>query len=145
MSDSLWPHGPQYTRIPCPSLSPRVCSDSSLLSQWCHPTILSSVAPLLLLSSIFPSLTVFSNESVLPIRWLKYGSFSFSISPSNEYSGLIFLKIDWFNLLAVQGTLKSLLVYQVNFCLVWVFSKFYLHMFSCLKQHRKNKYINKNK
>ena len=65
--------------------------------------------PLLLLPSIFPSIRVFPNESVLCIRWPKYQSFSFSISPSNEYSGLIFFRIDWFNLLAVQGTLKSLL------------------------------------
>ena len=65
--------------------------------------------PLLLLPSIFPSTRVFSNESVLHIRWPKYWSFSFSISPSNEYLGLIFFRIDWFDLLAVQGTLKSLL------------------------------------
>ena len=65
--------------------------------------------PLLLLPSIFPSIRVFSNESALCIRWPKYWSFSFSISPSNEYSGLISFRIDWFNLLAVQGTLKSLL------------------------------------
>ena len=65
--------------------------------------------PLLLLSSIFPTLMVFSNESALHIRWPKYWSFSFSISPSNEYSGLISFRIDWFDLLAVQGTLRSLL------------------------------------
>ena len=63
---------------------------------------------LLLLPSIVPSFKVFSNESVLCIRWPKYWSFSFSISPSNEYSGLISFRIDWFDLLAVQGTLKSL-------------------------------------
>ena len=65
--------------------------------------------PLLLLSSIFPSIRVFSNESVLPIRWTKYRSFSFSISPSNEHSGLISFRMNWLDLLAVQGTLKSLL------------------------------------
>ena len=65
--------------------------------------------PLLLLPSVFPSIRVFSSESVLHIRWPKYWSFSFSISPSNEYSGLIFYRIDWLDLLAVQGTLKSLL------------------------------------
>ena len=64
--------------------------------------------PLLLLPSIFPSIRVFSNESVLHIRWPKYWSFSFSISPSNEYSGLISFRMDWLDLLAVQGTLKSL-------------------------------------
>ena len=65
--------------------------------------------PLLLLPSIFPRIRVFSNESALHIRWPKYWSFSFTISPSNEYSGLITFRIDWFDLLAVQGTLKSLL------------------------------------
>ena len=65
--------------------------------------------PLLLLPQIFPSIRVFSNESVLHIRWPKYWSFSFSISPSNEYSGLISFRIHWFDILAVQGTLKSLL------------------------------------
>ena len=65
--------------------------------------------PLLLLPSIFPSIRIFSDESALPIRWPKYWSFSFNISPSNEYSGLISFRIDWFHLLAVQATLKSLL------------------------------------
>ena len=65
--------------------------------------------PLLLLSSVFPSIRVFSNESVLHIKWPKYWSFSFNISPSNEYSGLISFRVDWFDLLAVQGTLKSFL------------------------------------
>ena len=68
--------------------------------------------PLLLLPSIFPSIRVFSNESVLHIRWPKHWSFSFSNSSSNEYSGLISFRIDWFDLLAVQGTLKSLLQYH---------------------------------
>ena len=71
--------------------------------------------PLLLPPSIFPSIRVFSNESALHIRWPKYWSFSFSISPSNEYSGLISFRMDWLDLLAVQGTLKSLLQPQVNF------------------------------
>ena len=68
--------------------------------------------PLLFLPSVFPSTRVFSNELVLPIKWSKYWSFSFSISPSNEYSGLISFRIDWLDLLAVQGTLKSLLQYH---------------------------------
>ena len=71
-----------------------------------HPIL---CCPLLLLPSIFPSIRVFSNESALRIRWPKYWSFSFSISPSNEYSGLISFRMDWLDLLAVQGTLKSLL------------------------------------
>ena len=85
-----------------------VCSNSCPMSQWCHPTV-SSFLPLLLLPSIFPTMRVFSNESTLTITWPKYWSFSFNISPSNEYSGLISFRIDWFDLLAVQGTLKSLL------------------------------------
>ena len=113
MSDSLRPHGLQHTRPPCPSPIPRACSSSCPLSWWCHPTI-SSCYPLLLLPSIFPSITVFSNESILHIRWSKYQSFSFSISPSNEYSGLISFRIDWFDFLPVQGTLKCLLQHQLK-------------------------------
>ena len=69
--------------------------------------------PLLLLSSVFPSIRVFSSESALPIRWPKYWSFSFSISPSNEYSGLISFRISWFDSLAAQGALKSFLKMKV--------------------------------
>ena len=108
VSDSLRPHGLQHARPPCPSPTPRVYPDSCPLSRWCHPTISSSVV-LLLLLSIFPSIRVFSNESALCIRWPKYWSFSFNTSPSNEHSGLISFRMDWLDLLAVQGTLKSLL------------------------------------
>ena len=108
VSDSLRPHGLQHARLPCLSLSPRVCSNSCPLSRWCHPTISSSYRPLLLLLSVFPSIRIFSKESAL-LRWPKYWSFSFSISPSNEYPGLISFRIDWFDLLAAQGTFKSLL------------------------------------
>ena len=72
------------------------------------------LSPLLLLPSIFPSIRVFPNESVLPIRWPKYWSFGFSISPSSEFSGLISFRIDWFDFLAVQGTLKGLLQHQTS-------------------------------
>ena len=105
MSDSLQPHGLQLARLPCPSPTPRVYSTSCPSSQWCHS--LSHPCPPLLLPSIFPRMRVFS--SVLHIRWLKYWSFSFSISPSNEYSGLISFRINWLDFLAVQGTLQSLL------------------------------------
>ena len=85
--------------------------------------------PLLLLPSILPSIRVFSNESVLRIRWPKYWSFSFSISPSNEYSGLISLRMDWLHLLAVQGTLKSLLQYHSSKAsILWA-----NHFSSCVK------------
>ena len=82
--------------------------------------------PLLLPPSIFPSIRVFSNESVLHIRWTKYWSFSFSISPSNEYSGLISLRIDWLNLLAVQGTLKSLLQHHSSKASILRHSAFFM-------------------
>ena len=83
-------------------------------------------SPLLLLPSVFPSIRVFSNESALHIRWPKYWSFSFSISPSNEYSGLISFRIGWFDLLAVQGTLKSLLHYHSSKALVFQHSTFFI-------------------
>ena len=82
--------------------------------------------PLLLLSLIFPTIRVFSNESVLHIRWPNYWSFSFSISPSNEYSGLISFRIDWFNLLAVQGTLKSLLQHHSSKASILQCSAFFI-------------------
>src|SRR5574337_359000 len=82
--------------------------------------------PLLLLPSIFPSIRVFSNESVPPVRWPKYWSFSFSISPSNEYSGLISFRMDWLDLLAVQGTLKSLLQHHSLKALILWHSAFFM-------------------
>ena len=107
MSDSLQPHGPQHARPPCLNSwsLPKLMSIESVMPSnhliLCHP--------LLLLPSIFPSIRVFSNESVLHIRWPKYRSFTFNISPSNEHPGLISFRMDWLDLLAVQGTLKSLL------------------------------------
>ena len=110
MSDSLQPYGLQHTSLPCPSPTPRAYSNSCLLHWWCHSTNhLILCHPLLFLPSVFPSIKVFSKESVLRIRWPKYWSFSFSISTFNKYSGLIFFGMDWLDLLAIQGTLKSLL------------------------------------
>ena len=83
--------------------------------------------PLLFLPLIFPSIRVFSSELTLCIRWLKYWSFSFSISPSNEHSGLISLRIDWFNLLAVQGTLKSLLQHHNSKATILWCSAFFMY------------------
>ena len=111
VSDSLRSHGLQHARPPCPSPTPRVHSNSCSLSQRCHPTI-SSSCPLLLPPSVFPSIRVFSSESALRIRWPKYWSFSLSICPSNEHPGLISFRMAWLDLLAVQGTLKSLLQHQ---------------------------------
>ena len=106
VSVSLQRYGLQHARLPYPSPTPGDYSSSCPSIWWCQPTI-SSCLPLPLLPSGFPNIRVFSNESVLPIRWEKY--LSFSISPSNEYSGLISSRIGWFDLPTVQGTLKSLL------------------------------------
>ena len=121
MSDSLQPRGLQHARLPCPSPAPEACPWSRL----CHPTI-SSFHPLLLLASVFPSIKVFSNESVLHIRWPNDWSFSFSISPPNEYPGLISFMMDWLGLLAVHGTLKSLLQHHSSKASILQCSAFYI-------------------
>ena len=113
MFDSSRPHGLQHARLPCPSLSPGACSNSCSLSQWYHLIL---CQPLLLLSSIFPSIRVFSSELALCLRWPKY--WSFNISPSDEYSGLISFRINWFDLLAVQGALKSHLKHHSSKALI---------------------------
>ena len=100
---------PKHARVPSPSRFPKVCFKLTGIESVIPSNHLILCHPLLLLPSIFPSIRVFSNESVLHSRWPKYWSFSFSISPSNEYSGLISFRMDWLDLLAVQGTLKSLL------------------------------------
>ena len=117
VSDSLQPHESQHARPPCPSSTPGVHSDSCASSRWCHPAFI-LCHPLLLLPPIPPSIRVFSSESTLHMRWPKYWSFSFSISPSNEHPGLISFRIDWLDLLAVQGTLKSLLQHHSSFMLI---------------------------
>ena len=109
VSDSLQPNGPQHARLPCPSPTPGACSNSCSIEQVMPSNHLILCRPLLLLPSIFPSIRVPSNESVLRMRWPKYWSFNFSISPSNEYSGLISFRMDWLDFPAVQGSLKSLL------------------------------------
>jgi len=103
VSDSLRPHGMQHARLPCPSPTAR----AGIMGMPSNHLILCRL--LLLLPSIFPSIWVFSNESVLRITWPKYWNSSFSISPSSEYLGLISFRMDWLDLLAVQGILKSLL------------------------------------
>ena len=131
MSNSLQPHGLQHTRLPCPSLSPRACSNSCPLSLWCHPNISSSVIP-------SPSALNLSQHQclfqwvTLCLRWPKYWSFSFSISPSNDYSGLISFTIDWFDHLAVQGTLKSLLQHHNSKASFLQCSAFFMVQFSHL-------------
>ena len=103
MSDSLRPHGLQHARPPCPSPAPRVLLKLMSIELVMPSNHLILCHPLLLPPSIFPSIRVFSNELALCIRWPKYWSFSFNISPSNEHSGLIFFRMDWLDLLTVQG------------------------------------------
>ena len=108
VSDSFRPRGLQHTRLHCPSLSTELLKLMSIESMM-PSNYLILCCPLLLLPSILPSIEVFPSESALPIRWPKYWRFGFSISPSNEYSGLISFRNDCFDLLAVQATLKNLL------------------------------------
>ena len=129
VSDSLRPHGLQHTTLPCPSLSPRACSNSCPFTQWWHPTSSSSVIP-------SPPAVNHSQQqglfqwSTLNIRWPKY--WSFSISPSREYSGLISFRIDWLSLPAVQGTLKSLLQHHSSKTSILPSSAFFMVQFSHL-------------
>ena len=109
MSNSLLPHESQHARPPCPSPTSGVHSDSRPSSQVMQSSHLILCRPLLLLPLILPSIRVFSNEAALCIRWRKYWSFSFNISPTNEHLGLISFRMYWLDLLAVQGTLNSLL------------------------------------
>ena len=102
VSNSLWPYGLQHGRPPCPSPTPRVYSNSCPSSRWCHPTISSSVVPFFSCPQSLPA-SVFSNKSTLHMRWPKYWRFSFSIIPSKEHPGLISLRMDWLDLLAVKG------------------------------------------
>ena len=109
VSNSLRPHGLQHPKLPCPSPTPVTCSNSCPSSWWCYPNISSSVIPFSSCLQSFPTSRSFPMSQFFVIRWPKYWSFCFSTSPSNEYSGLISFRIDWFDFLAVQGTLRSLL------------------------------------
>ena len=120
MSDSLWPQGLQHARLPCPSLFPGVWSNSRPLSWWCHPTISASVVPFSPCPQSFPASESFPVSQLFASGSHNYWSFSFNISPSNEYSALISFRIDWFALLASQGTLKSLLQhYSLKASILW--------------------------
>ena len=125
VSNSLQRHEPQHARSPCPSPTPSplkpVSTESMMPSN--HPIL---CCLLFLLPPIPPSIRVFSNESALRIRWLKYWSFSFNISPSKEHPGLISFKMDWLDLLAVQGTLKSLLQHHCSKALILQRSAFFI-------------------
>ena len=127
MSDSLQPHEPQHTRPPCPSPTPGVHPNPCPLIELVMPSNqLILCHPLLLLPSIFPSIRVFSNESALRIRWPKDWRFSFNISPSNEHPGLISFRMDWLDLLVVQGTLKSLLQHHSSKPSILLHSAFFI-------------------
>ena len=126
VSNSLRPHGRQHTRLPCPSQTSRDYSNSCPLSRWCHATISSFVR-------------VFSNESVLCIRWPKYWSFSFNISLFSEHPGLISFRMDWLDLLAVQGNLKSLLQHHSSKTSILRHSVFFIvQLLTFIHDHWKN-------
>ena len=124
VSNSLWPNGLQQARLPCPSQTPGPYSNSCPSRRWYNHLLLCH--PLLLPPSVFASIMIFSNESVLCIRWPKYWSFGSSISPSNEYSRLISCRMDWLDLFAVQGTLKSLLQHHSSKASILHHSAFFM-------------------
>ena len=124
MSDSLRPHGLQQARPPCPSPTPIACSNSCPLSGM--PSNHLILCCPLLPPSVFPSIRVFSSESVLRIKWPKYWSFSFNISPSNEHPGVISFRMDWLDLLALPGTLKSLLQHHSSKASILCYSAFFI-------------------
>ena len=127
ISDSLPPHGLQHARLPCPSPTPGACKNSCPSSWWCHPTVSSSVVPFSSCLQSFPASGSFPmNESALCIRWPKYWSVSFNIRPSNDYSVLISFWIDWFDLLSVQETLKSLLQHHSSEASTLLSSAFFM-------------------
>ena len=137
LSPTLCDPGFQHTRLPGPSPTPGAYSNSCPLRRWCHPTI-SLCDPLPLLPSVFPSIRVYSNELVLCIRWPKYWTFSFSISPSSEYSGLFSFRMDWLDLLAVQGTLESSLTPQFKSINSLTLSFLYSPTLTAIHDHWKN-------
>ena len=126
MFDSLWSHGLQHARPPCPSPAPGVYPKLMSIESVMPSNHLILCHPLLLLSLIFPSIRVFSSESALRIRWPKYWTFSFNISPSNEHSGLISFRRDWLDLLAAQGILESLLQHHSSKAAIFQRSAFFI-------------------
>ena len=125
------PWAPPAHRLPCPSLSPRVCSDLCPMSQWCFLTISSSATPFFFCLQSSPASGSFP-VSQLFVSSGQYWSFNFSISPSSEYSGLISFRIDWFDLLAVQGTLKSLLQDHNLKASVYIYIYIHTHTYACM-------------
>ena len=138
VSDSLRPHELQHARPPCLSPTPRVYPNSCPLSQWCHPTISPSVVPFFSCPQSFPASGSFQ-MSTLHIRWPKYWSSSFNISPSNEHPGLISFRMDWLNLLVIQGTQESSLTPQFksinSLALSFPYSPTLMSIHDCWKNH----------
>ena len=126
LSHSLWPHRLQHARIHCPSLSPRVCSDSCPLCQWCYLTNSSSAALFSSCLQSFPASGSFPMSQLFAWGGQSIGSFSFSISPSNEHPGWISFRMDWLDLLAVQGTHKNLLQHHSSKSSVLQCSAFFI-------------------
>ena len=138
MSDSLQPHESQHARPPCPSPTPGVHPDSKSIESVMPSSHLILCRPLLLLPPIPPSIRVFSNESTLRMRWPKYWSCSFSIIPSKEIPGLIPFRMDWLDLLAVQGTLKSSPTSQFKSINSSALSLLHSPTLTSIHDHRKN-------
>ena len=126
VSYSLWPHGLQHPRLPCPLATPAAYSNSFPSSPWCHPTISSLVVPFSSNLQSFPASKSFPMSQFFASGSPKYWSFSFSISPSNEYLGLISFRVDYLDLLAVQGTLKSLLQHHSSKASILWHSAFFI-------------------
>ena len=139
VSNSLQPHESQHARPPCPSPTSRVHSDSRPSSQWYHPAISSSVVAFSSCPQSLPVSESFPNESTLHMRWPKYWSFSFSIIPFKEIPGLISFRMDWLDLLAVQGTLKSLLQHHSSKAsILSALSLLHSPTLTSIHDHRKN-------
>ena len=132
MSNSLKPHGLQHARPPCPAPSPGACSDSCPWSQWCHPAVSSSGTPFSSCLQSFPASGSFLMNWLFIFRWPKYWSFSFSVSPPSEDSGLISFRLDWLDHLAVQDTLKGFLQHHgskasILQCSAFLWSNSHIH------------------
>ena len=139
VSDSLRSHESQHARPPCSSPTPRVHSDSCPSSKWCHPAISSSVVPFSSCPQSLPASKSFPMSQLFCMRWPKYWSFSFSITLSKEIPGLISLRMDWMDLHAVQGTLKSLLQHHSSKASIlrsWAF--FAVQLSQSIYDHGKN-------
>ena len=139
VSDSVWPHGLQHARPPCLSLYPRAYSNSCPLSHSCHPTISSYVVPFSSCLQSFPASESFPMRQFFASGGQSFGVSASASSPSNEYSALTSLRIDWFDLLAVQGTLKSLLQHHSSkVSILWRSAFFTVPTLTSIHDHRKN-------